>query len=203
MNLYFQEGTLDEHVAIFPSSYFGYVKTHYEYSTDITNYKEEIMSLEKRIKQLDNKAAVAKSDDPDDSQKEIPTVTPSDEVNTVTPSVDVNDKLSKVKQKLDYVQSLLQAVTTNAGNILQSICQYLKAQNLINILDCKVIVLFDHVEGNHWRFLMLLNMHLLLNTNSNPDELCGYLYYDPYNSNSITKPVNEDTLKKLRKLVMG
>ena len=158
----------------------------YDYSTDITNYKEEIMSLEKRIKQLDNKADVAKSDDPDDSQKEIPTVTPSDEVNTVTPSVDVNDKLSKVKQKLDYVQSLLQAVTTNAGNILQSICQYLKAQNLINILDCKVIVLFDHVEGNHWRFLMLLNMHLLLNTNSNPDELCGYLYYDPYNSNSIT-----------------
>lgn len=148
----------------------------YEYSTDITNYKEEIMSLEKHIKELDNKTDVAKSDDPDDSQKEIPTVTPSDEVNTVTPSVEVNDKSSKLKQELTYVQSLLQAVTTHAGNILQSICWYLKAQNLINILDCKIIVLLDHVEGNHWRFVMLFNKHLLSNTNSNPDELCGYLY---------------------------
>ena len=57
---------------------------------------------------MDNKAAVAKSDDPDDSQEEKPTVTPSDEVNTVTPSVEVNDKLSELSKswilsKINYM----------------------------------------------------------------------------------------------------
>ena len=59
-------------------------------------------------------------------------------------------------------------------------------KNSINILDCKIIVLIDNVHGNHWRFVMLLNMHTLSNANSDPDELCGFLCYDPCSFNSMT-----------------
>ncbi len=77
-------------------------------------------------------------------------------------------------------------VETCAANILLSICQFLRAQNLINILDWIIIVLIDHIHGNHWRFVLLFNMHLLSNANSNTDELCGYLYYDLFISQSLT-----------------
>ena len=118
LNLYFQEGTLDEHVAIFPSSHFQSVKRFCEHSVHIASYEDKTMSLKKCIKELDNKAAVAKSDDPDDSKEETPTVTPSVEVNTVTPSVEVNDKLLEAKKKLNVLKKNLHIVNTKASNIL-------------------------------------------------------------------------------------